>query len=830
MGKKVETTAVNAVPPKPALAKQAVIELDDDDDDLIAPRAPSSSLRGAKTTKPVEVKSAQQARNAELARRVNQKAEEKKENYNQVRSKALAARRKQEKEDDRLGVKPNVAETGDSPAATVTEPGKASATAATASSAAPIGEPSEAEELREDGMDSGDEDVVMGGIPESERPRKRKLKRARRDDDDGGQVEGVMETSQGQPAQPERSPRVRERSPPLSGRPSPIKNAGIVTDRRGAAREEESEERFLGRFPASMSMRHLTSSFRPPPESNSQFMDYATEPSSFPPNPNMDSDEEDAGLGSPSSEAGRADHLERNDSGDSMEIDPRHKIGFSQFFTDTQMSLDPAGAEASIDPNHKIGFSQLFAETQLPKTGPMEAETNISQAPAGVDPRHQIGFSQLFAGSQVDASDAPLSRSSSNLPQVRVALLLSHGFPSSQLIRSSLLQLSVRTTFVPPPNDESQTSAGPFNVQLAYFADDSVPSPAEGDPAPVPPADQQMQPDVAVSADILHTRPAILSKDAAKVLKQKQVLKEKAKSEALKAVGKKGADIRSLFAKQAETTTTTKVPTAPSSDEDPSDIEGAPKRRKEKDLDSEEPSSDSNPGDETGDVGNQGAMDSEQDSEEEDEGEDDSQDESSAQESEATSENESEAEATPEVEPSSGLGSEAVANSEDPSMDDDEGPIVKPKSKKGKSMFVLQEAEEEEDEFQGLGGPDGENSDEDDGKDLEDLIATGKDAIETKPEDFEAILRQHRADDAVKDQEELERLLKDVTSGNLRKRRTDLSGRFLDDEEEDEDLELLLDMRRAADLARRYGGGKRKRGEEMSALEKLGALLSTPFR
>jgi hypothetical protein len=100
-----------------------------------------------------------------------------------------------------------------------------------------------------------------------------------------------------------------------------------------------------------------------------------------------------------------------------MQIDSRHKIGFSQFFQDTQASLPPPSQmslEHNIDPNHKIGFSQLFAGTQsqasrIPDEGPSLSEPKV-------DSRHKVGFSQLFEESQklgvelLAAQNAPVGR------------------------------------------------------------------------------------------------------------------------------------------------------------------------------------------------------------------------------------------------------------------------------------------------------------------------------------------------------------------------------------------------------------------------------------
>jgi len=91
--------------------------------------------------------------------------------------------------------------------------------------------------------------------------------------------------------------------------------------------------------------------------------------------------------------------------------------------------------------------------------------------------------------------------------------------------------------------------------------------------------------------------------------------------------------------------------------------------------------------------------------------------------------------------------------------------------------------------------------------------------------EFDDVLQRHNAEMAAKDKEQFDQLLKDVTTGNLRKRRKD-GGLYLDDDDDDdEDLEILRDIKRAADFARRYDS-KKKNGDEMTAIEKLG--MSNP--
>lgn len=469
-------------------------------------------------------------------------------------------------------------------------------------------------------------------------------------------------------------------------------------------------------------------------------------------------------------------------------VDPNHRVGFSQLFAGSQFSAASARpsvdvTQPGVDPNHRIGFSQLFAGSQA--SADVRHPQGSSTQP-GIDPKHKVGFSQLFAGSQAEFS----------------------GFGSADVTQANRHDPSVP---IEPRAAESQDSADSMKIHLAY--EDSLPL---DNPLPAP---DEPEPGPAFIADPIPPKPAPPNKDAIKAMKLKQVNKEKAKVEAVKALGKKGTDILSLFAKQqakAKPSEETALSRAESDNEE--DARGTQSEEvgaQDSERDDLEPDSRGEEGGSAGEDSDEGGSDGE---EEGGDGEDSNADDS---ETETDAGVESEQPAS-----EAAAGTSSALPSGPVGEDDEDEPIFKPKPKKGKSMYIVQEAEEEEDEFQGLGGPDGDDSDEDDGKDLADLIATGKDAVDAKPEDFETILRQHRADDAVKDQQELEQLLKDVTAGNLRKRRTDLSGRYLDDDDEDDaDLEILLDMRRAADLARRYDTGKRKRGEEMSALEKLGWLL-----
>ncbi|KAH6604634.1 hypothetical protein Trco_006341 [Trichoderma cornu-damae] len=90
------------------------------------------------------------------------------------------------------------------------------------------------------------------------------------------------------------------------------------------------------------------------------------------------------------------------------------------------------------------------------------------------------------------------------------------------------------------------------------------------------------------------------------------------------------------------------------------------------------------------------------------------------------------------------------------------------KKSKAKEM-VEEQAEESEDEYAGLGGADGEDSDEELDASIEDIIddAAGNDADARKLAAFYALSDRER----MKDEKEVEKLYKDITSGLLRRKR-----------------------------------------------------------
>ncbi|KAJ3210564.1 hypothetical protein HDU67_005195 [Dinochytrium kinnereticum] len=145
-------------------------------------------------------------------------------------------------------------------------------------------------------------------------------------------------------------------------------------------------------------------------------------------------------------------------------------------------------------------------------------------------------------------------------------------------------------------------------------------------------------------------------------------------------------------------------------------------------------------------------------------------------------------------------GTEAASAEVDDDSDDD-GPVVWKKKlnvpvkapKLPKSKFVEMEAEEEEDEFMGMGGPEDEfnSEDEDDGP----LVCSGD---EDQIDDFTDVVELHRQRELDDDSKLVESLLNDVTSGNLRRRlagRNEASKGFTLSDSDDEE-ELLRSIRK----------------------------------
>ncbi|KXS21849.1 hypothetical protein M427DRAFT_280024 [Gonapodya prolifera JEL478] len=161
-----------------------------------------------------------------------------------------------------------------------------------------------------------------------------------------------------------------------------------------------------------------------------------------------------------------------------------------------------------------------------------------------------------------------------------------------------------------------------------------------------------------------------------------------------------------------------------------------------------------------------------------------------------------------------------------PLEEGDDAPKPTKHKLKKKSIFLATEAEEEEDEFMGLGGQDGElDTDEEDAKDLEGLIApeTGQ------PLSFDDVVKLHRQQMKDKDETEFNNLLNDVTSGNLRKRRRrGLDGKGFDLSDGSDEDELFGGAWKK--LAEKYA--KRRLndddvGDDLTAVEKYAANPET---
>lgn len=151
--------------------------------------------------------------------------------------------------------------------------------------------------------------------------------------------------------------------------------------------------------------------------------------------------------------------------------------------------------------------------------------------------------------------------------------------------------------------------------------------------------------------------------------------------------------------------------------------------------------------------------------------------------------------------------------------------IFYPEPPKEKNVYIDEEAEEEEDEFFGLGGADGDdvgNADLD--QDLKELVVSDEEHVEG----FEDVLKLHREQVQQEHEKEITELLNDVTSGNLRRRKARRSknghGGYLEDSDEDD--ELLLAKIRGKHLV----GKDQDQGEEALGLQALAANPETaPF-
>ncbi|KAJ3161158.1 hypothetical protein HDU86_007780 [Geranomyces michiganensis] len=143
-----------------------------------------------------------------------------------------------------------------------------------------------------------------------------------------------------------------------------------------------------------------------------------------------------------------------------------------------------------------------------------------------------------------------------------------------------------------------------------------------------------------------------------------------------------------------------------------------------------------------------------------------------------------------------------------------------------RNVYVETEAFEEEDEFFGLGGADGEKDADQDAaldQDLHDLVVSD----DSEVEGLNDVLELHRKQAQEAHEKGITALLNDVTTGNLRKRKARQSRNggsgagFMDDSDEDDDL--LLAKIRGRHLAR----GKDGAAEEEDT-PGLNAMASNP--
>ncbi|KAJ3093470.1 hypothetical protein HK100_006598, partial [Physocladia obscura] len=131
-----------------------------------------------------------------------------------------------------------------------------------------------------------------------------------------------------------------------------------------------------------------------------------------------------------------------------------------------------------------------------------------------------------------------------------------------------------------------------------------------------------------------------------------------------------------------------------------------------------------------------------------------------------------------------------------------------------KSLFVEEEAAEEEDEFFGLGGVDGEDNDDD-----TQLVCSGD---EDHVEDFTDIMELHRKQILDEDSKLVEEMINDVTTGNLRKkaRRNHFGKGFTLSDSDDEEA-LLRHLKRA-------GARKFARNSDFDSGNHLERFVSDP--
>ncbi|KAJ3290554.1 hypothetical protein HK104_006691 [Borealophlyctis nickersoniae] len=136
-----------------------------------------------------------------------------------------------------------------------------------------------------------------------------------------------------------------------------------------------------------------------------------------------------------------------------------------------------------------------------------------------------------------------------------------------------------------------------------------------------------------------------------------------------------------------------------------------------------------------------------------------------------------------------------------------------------RNIYVDEEAEEEEDEFFGRGGEDGEEEglDEDD----KDLVVSDEDV------DVSDVINLHIAQEQQADKERVDELMKDVTSGNLRKKKShrDGAGKGFDMMDGDDVNQVILESIRARHFRSRSGDDEDD--EDMSPLEKYASKPET---
>ena len=147
-------------------------------------------------------------------------------------------------------------------------------------------------------------------------------------------------------------------------------------------------------------------------------------------------------------------------------------------------------------------------------------------------------------------------------------------------------------------------------------------------------------------------------------------------------------------------------------------------------------------------------------------------------------------------------GEEEQAGEDTPTVENIKETPIPVKQAKKKSAYLEDEAEEEEDEFFGMGGQDGEDDEDLDEYEQDDLLVDRNE--ETDRADEGTLQRAFNKQMAETDKNMIERLLKDITSGSLRRRRAAKEAGFmLDDYDIYDEEDDLVAMRRAASAKRR---------------------------